>query len=181
MSTVSVRLVTEFFFLHDWLVLATDEYLMARNPRGSADARPEAFVLERDDLVRLRNVLVKPVAWHTLRFAPSVLRKSPEIFSFLDDETVARAGAFFEGEPFSRLLVIPGLPATGELRRASIQFMRDRGIDAVVRFPTVIAGLIERINSRQVYLSEMNELLRILKFYRFFPSENQQTLPFEQQ
>jgi len=180
MSTVSVRLVTEFFFIHDWLVLAADDVLMAKNPRASASVRPESFVIEKEVLPSLRNMLVKPVGWHTLKFAPSVLRKSPEIFTFLNDETLSRAQSFFEGESFLRVLVIPGLPASGELRRASIEFMRERGIDAIIRFTTVIAGLVEKINSRQVYLSETNELLRILKFYRFFPSEPQQTLPFEE-
>jgi len=173
-------LVTEFFFVHDWLVRAADDVLMAKNPRAPVGARPDTFVVEKETLATLRNLLVKPVAWHTLRFAPSVLRKSPEIFSFLNDEAVSRAGSFFEGEPFLKILVIPGLPASDDLRRASIEFMRERGIDAVIRFTTVIAGLVEKINSRQVYLSEMNELLRILKFYRFFPSEPQQTLPFEE-
>ena len=180
MSNVSLRLVTEFFFVHDCFVVRHDDVLLARNPRGDAAAAPEGFLLEREGLLSLRNLLVRPVAWHTLKFAPSVLRKSPEIFTFLQPASLRRAEMFFAGEPFFRVLVIPGLPASEELRRDAVAFMRERGVDAAVRFPTIIAGLVGKINSRQVYLSEVNELLRVLKFYRFFAGEQQQSLPFDE-
>lgn len=181
MSHASLDLVKEFFFLNRFLVFREEETLLVRNPVASGDpVAREPFLLRKGDVPRLRNALVRPVGWHTLRFAPSVLKGAPEIFSFVRPSCLRGAEQFFNGEPFERILVIPGLPATTDARDQSIRFMREKGITHVLEFPTLLAGMIEKINPRRVYASEVVETMRILKSYELFP-DGEPSLPFEEQ
>jgi hypothetical protein len=180
MSYASLQIVQEFFTLNSFLTLRLEDVLVVKNIGPAREPEPSGrFVLDKEDLAKLANGLVKPVAWHTLKFVPSVLKKDPEILYIIKNYIKARVKQFFGAEPFRNLLVIPDLPAGDNLRQESIAYMKEKGIDGVVRFSTVISGLIQKINPRQVYLSETREILRILKFYRFFP-ESQPVLPFKE-
>lgn len=166
--------------MHGFFTLRLEDVLVVKNIGPAREPESSGrFVLDKEDLTKLANGLVKPVAWHTLKFVPSVLKKAPEIFYFLKPAFQSKAKQLFGAEPFRNLLVIPDLPAGDDLRQESIAYMKEKGIDGVVRFSTMISGLIQKINPRQVYLSETREILRILKFYRFFP-ESQPVLPFKE-
>lgn len=112
-----------------------------------------------------------------MKFTPSVLQKNPEIFQFIRDSNKATVKNVFNGEPFLKILVIPALPASEDLKGKSIVMMKEKGVDNIISFPSILSGLIGKIESRHVYLSSVNEVLRILKFYRFFAKE-EQNLPF---
>jgi len=178
MSYASLLLVKEFFTQHGFLVLQYEDVLLVKNslPAGSKE---ENYVMELQDVLRLDRAIIKPVAWHTLKFVPSVLKESPEIFRFLKGNYLAAAGKVFGGESFARILVIPGLPASDRLRAESISYLKEKSIDGVICFPALLSALIKKINPRRVYLSQTNEILRILKYYGFF-QEEQQLLPFEE-
>ncbi|HOJ38916.1 MAG TPA: hypothetical protein PKX93_01415 [bacterium] len=176
MSYTSILLVKEFFSLHGFLALPYEDILLVKNSNpGKGGTR--SYLMEIEDVLRIEQAVVKPVAWHTLKFVPSVLKQSPEIFRFLEGDFLSLTKKVFSAEGFSRVLVIPGLPASSELKEQSITYLKEKGIDGVICFPTVLAALIKKINPRRVYLSQTNELLRILKFYEFF-KEEQPSLPF---
>jgi len=179
MSNTSIQIVKEFFAMNSFLVMQKEDILFVKNSVVTEkNGLQDKFVLYKKGLQCIRNAVVKSIAWHTLKFSPSVLKKSPEIFYFLRPLFLNKAKSFFGKEPFFRILVIPGLPSTENLRKESISFLKNKGIDNVLEFSTVISDLIKKINPRQVYLSETNEILRVLKFYKFFP-ENQPSLPFK--
>jgi len=169
--------VEEFFAVQGFFTVRTDDILAVKKPISAGTPPPDKFVLDYHDVALLHNAIVKPVGWHTLKFVPSVLKKSPEIFDFVGPSFQRKAQAFFGEEAYRRVLVVPGLPVSEELKKESIAFMKEKGVDHVVGFPAVIAGLLEKINPRQVYLSETSEILRSLKLYKFFP-EQEPTLPF---
>ncbi len=171
-----MEIVKEFFFLNNFLVHQKNDILLIKNMGGKV-ALSDKFILTKEEIFTINNGVVKPVGWHTLKFTPSVIKSSPEIFNFINSSSIEKIKEFFKGEDFVKILVIPGLPLTDKLRSESIKIMKGKGIDYIIKFSTIISGLIERINPRQVYLSPNSELLRILKIYKFFPS-TQPSLPF---
>jgi len=176
MSYPSIEIVKEFFTIHSFLVLEIEDILFVKNLKKE-EGEIKNFVLKKEDIQKIKNAMVKPISWHTQKFTPSVLNKFPEIFDFLKMDFSEGIKEFLKNEKFLKILVIPALPSTENLRKQSIEIMKNKGLDNVILFPTVISALVEKINSRKVYLSFTNEILRILKFYDFFSEERE--LPFK--
>lgn len=178
MSQASIELVREFFVMNDFFVLKKEDLLLVKNARTAEESRDGKFVLSGGEISgTINNAVVKPVSWHTMKFTPLVLSRFPDIFDFLKSRHTEDYRKFFRGEDFLKILVIPSLPASENLREESVRIMKEKGIDRLVMFSSVIAGLIDRIEARHVYLSSVNEVLRVLKFYKFF-TEEEQNLPF---
>ena len=178
MSQASIELVKEFFILNDFFVLKKEDILLVKNTGDVKEDKKSGFVLSGAQITgAIKNAVVRMVSWHTMKFTPIVLSRFPDIFDFLKAGPVEEYRKFFRGEDFLKVLVLPSLPASEGLREESIRIMKEKGIDRLVMFPSVIAGLIEKIEPRHVYLSSVNEVLRVLKFYKFF-AEEEQNLPF---
>ncbi len=177
MSQASLEIVREFFIANGFFVLKNEDILFVKNSCLKEDTVSERFVLSIEEINQINNAVIKVISWHTMKFTPSVLNKNPEIFEFLVDSNLQTAGKVFLGDPFLKILLLPALPASEDLKGKSIAIMKDKGIDHIITFPSIVSGLIEKIESRHVYLSSVNEVLRILKFYRFF-NEEEQNLPF---
>jgi hypothetical protein len=176
MSQASIEIVREFFTANGFFVLRNDDILLVKNSLKKEESLSERFVLSADSVSGIDNGMVRVVSWHTMKFTPGVLQKNPEIFDFTSEENVQLARKSFLEEPFIRILVIPAFPVSDDLRKKSEDIMKARGIDRAITFPSIVSGLINKIESRHVYQSSVNEVLRILKFYRFF-AEEEQNLP----
>ena len=177
MSQASIEIVKEFFIASGFFVLQQEDILLLKNSCLQENNSFKRFVFSLDDIFHINNAIVKIISWHTMKFTPSVLQKNPEIFQFIRNSNKATVKNVFNGEPFLKILVIPALPASEDLKGKSIVMMKENGVDNIISFPSILSGLIGKIESRHVYLSSVNEVLRILKFYRFFEKE-EQNLPF---
>ncbi|MCM8760410.1 MAG: hypothetical protein NC832_01670 [Candidatus Omnitrophica bacterium] len=178
MSQASIEIVKEFFVIHNFFVLQKDDILLVQNAGVDEPEEMDKFILSGSEVSRVvKNGVVKPVCWHTMKFTPVVLSRFSEIFEFSKGGYTLESKKFFQGENFKKVLIIPSLPASDKLQKESIKIMKEKGIDYLITFPSIIANLIERIDARNVYLSSVNEILRVLKFYKFF-SEKEQKLPF---
>ncbi|HOL22351.1 MAG TPA: hypothetical protein PLQ41_05820 [bacterium] len=178
MSQASIEIVKEFFIIHNFFVLKKNDILFVKNAELTEPEEMDKFILSGSEVSRvLKNAVVKPVCWHTMKFTPVVLSRFPEIFEFSKGRYTLESKKFFQGENFKKVLVIPSLPASDKLQKESIKIMKEEGVDHLITFPSVIANLIEKIDARNVYLSSIDEILRVLKFYKFF-GEKEQKLPF---
>ena len=179
-SRASIVLVREYFYAHQFLVReVASDVLLVTNPLPAQAGGRCPFVVDDADVGTLPGAVVRPVPWHTVRFSPAVLKRSPEIFLPFVSRQHGDIERLCGGEAFERVLVIPALPASERLRQESIEFLQGQGVTHVLSFGTVISGVIDRINPRQVYTSDVAEILRILKWYRFV-RERQATLPFDE-
>lgn len=178
MSQASIEIVREFFVIENFFVLKKEDILFVKNAEVTEPEKTEKFILSGSEAGKvLKSAVVKPVCWHTMKFTPVVLSRFPEIFEFVKGKYNLESKKFFQGENFKKVLIIPSLPASDNLRKESIRIMKEEGIDHIITFPSIIAQLIEKIDARNVYLSSVNEIFRVLKFYKFF-AEKEQKLPF---
>jgi hypothetical protein len=182
MAAVSETIVREYFELHGFLVRQQRKYLspsraedeeidfLVLNPSAATAAQALPFVLSSADLQRVPRAVVVIKAWHTETFTPGVLANAPEIFRFLEPPVFKQAAKALGGgvEP-TKILVVPALPQSPEMREQSIQVLRGKGVDCVIPFHTMLADLIAQIEvNRNYQKSDLLQIIRILKNYDFF-------------
>jgi|GEM_PF-925642 len=175
MIEVNVELVREFLELHDFIVYPLKKTarwskekervdLLFINPRPLKSSPP--FLLQGNSLNGLRKGIVKILGWHTEVFTPSLLQRSKEILQFAEEESKDSSKKFFPSSDFSRILVLSRLTRTPSLRKEAVRFLKEKGIDHILEFETILWYLIEKVEKNRNYYSDILEILRILKQYR---------------
>lgn len=181
MSAVSETMVREYFELHHFLVRqerkyivrgretddGIDFFILNPNPVEGHDTIP--FLLATEDLKYVKQAIVVVRGWHTETFTPGTLENSPEIFRFLNPKVFEQvAKTFGESEPPAKILIVPSLPQTEELREQSIKLLKEKGVDAVIVFRTLLADLIQHTEVNRNYdKSDLLQTIRVLKNYGF--------------
>jgi hypothetical protein len=188
MAGFDEQIVREYFELHGFLVrqlrkyqvqsrkkLAEEEIdLLVYNPSYSHQDRAPNFLLFGTELPFIHRAVVVVKAWHTtLRFTPALLRSSSEILKFLEKNVLKTAEKIFtdEDEAFGhkdilKILVLPGLPTSEPHRSESIQLLRDRGVDGIISFRSMLLDIIQKVEVNRNYSkSEILQILRVLKNY----------------
>jgi hypothetical protein len=179
---VSEIIVREFFEAHGFLVHQRRKYVspnardeeeidfLVLNPRPSKGEGALPFVLSSPDLVRLERAVVVVKAWHTETFSLARLTATPELFRFLEPAVFKRAQRFFgDGEPLTKILVVPALPMADDAREQSVSLLRAKGVEAVIPFHTLLADLITMVEPNRNYQkSDLLQTIRVLKNYDFF-------------
>jgi len=177
MSISALEIVKEFFIINDFYVIIKDGFLIFKNLKEKGKELEE-FVIEKEKIGFLEKGIVKVLAWHTLKFTPSVIKKfSTEIFEIINKKNQI---GVVEEKNYKKILVIPGLPSTINLKNESIKILRENGIDHVILFPTIISSLIEKIDERNLYQSHTLEIMRILKYYKFLTEKKFEKLLFNE-
>jgi hypothetical protein len=141
-----------------------DFYAINPKPRP---ARELPFVLKSSDLASVERAVVVVKGWHSDTFSPGFLAHAPQIFRFLEPAVFQQAAqAFGQGGTPSKLLVVPALPAGEEARQQSIHLLREKGLDGVISFHTILQELISQIEVNRNYIkSDVLQVIRILKNY----------------
>lgn len=149
--------------------------LVVYNPAWTREGRRPDFFLFATELPYLHRAVVSVKPWHTDVFTPGILKSSPEIFRFLEDEVQRKATRFFpaeEGEEagkpeeFAKVLVLPALPTQEPFRSQSVELLKARGVDGIISFRAILTDLIHKVEVNRIYRkSDTLEVLRILKNY----------------
>jgi hypothetical protein len=192
MSAIDEGIVREYFEQNGFLVRQLRKYdvqarkktgdeeidLLVYNPAYQRDSRKPDFFLFSNELAHIHRAIVVVKAWHTGRFTPMLLKSSPEIFRFLEENvlkevtklfpaesTGAASGEGGEAQP-TKILVLPSLPITEPFRSQSLQLLKERGVDAIISFRAMLLDLIEKIEPNRSYgKSDTLQVIRILKNY----------------
>ena len=167
MLEVSRELVKVFFESNGFLVQEDDYlYVVSRQP-GDRPAKPE-FVLQSDNVSLIGGAIVSVRAWHSSIFSPSRMSSDSHLFDLLKEENLERAGVFFEGRKFKKVLVLSRLPRDAGLRDKSIGMLRAEGLDHILEFSTVLSYLAREVDPQKHYAhSYILQLVRLLKAYGF--------------
>jgi hypothetical protein len=186
MSAIDEGIVREYFEQNGFLVRQARKYqvqsrrklaeeeidLMVLNPGWQRGARKPDFFLFSNELPFVRKAIVAVKGWHTGVFSPTMLKSSPEIFSFLEQNVLKEASRFFpadsseDGGDLTKILVLPSLPTAEPFRSQSVELLKARGVDAIISFRAMLLDLLEKIETNQNYTkSDTLQVMRILKNY----------------
>lgn len=181
MSAVSETIVREYFEAQGFMVQQPVKYqvaargklpleeidLIAWNPRLSATTMPEDLMWTSSDLRRISCAVIGIRGWHTDRFSPALIETSPEVFRFGEEdvEREVRRLTGYEGR-IARVLCLPGLPASADLRAQALERMKAKRIDGLLSFRSMLLELASGLEIQNNYeKSDLLQLLRILKNY----------------
>jgi hypothetical protein len=182
MSAINEVIVREYFELHGFLVRQERKFeargkqevdgidFVVWNPQPVKPAAPAPFILESADLPSVHCALVVVRGWHTESFSAALLESSPEMFRFVEPAVFQQAARAFSPDAAPlKILIVPSLPQTDAARQKSIALLRAKGVDAVIAFRTMLAGLIARAEINRNYdKSDLLQVIRVLKNYQLF-------------
>ncbi len=187
MSAIDEGIVREYFEQNGFLVRQARKYqvaarrkhaeeeidLIVYNPAWQRGARKPDFFLFSSELPFVQKAVIAVKGWHTGVFTPQMLRSSPEIFNFLEQNVLKEAARFFPpevaesaGAAPTKVLVLPSLPTAEPFRSQSVELLKSRGVDAIISFRAMLLDLLEKIEINQNYTkSDTLQVMRILKNY----------------
>lgn len=199
MSAIDEGIVREYFEQNGFLVRQPRKYqvsarrktgneevdLMVFNPTWSRGARKPGFFLFSSELPFVRQGVVAVKGWHTGVFTPTMLRSSPEIFGFLEENVLKDVSRLFPSVAsddatggFTKILVLPSLPTAEPFRTQSVELLKERGVDAIISFRAMLLDLLENVEVNQNYTkSDTLQVMRILKNYDLLKDTQLDLLP----
>lgn len=187
MSAIDEGIVREYFEQNGFLVRQARKYqvaarrkhaeeeidLLVYNPAWVRGSRKPDFFLFSSELPFVQKAVIAVKGWHTGVFTPTMLKSSPEIFNFLEQNVMKEAARFFPpelateeaGAP-TRVLVLPSLPTAEPFRSQSVELLKAKGVDAIISFRAMLLDLLEKIEINQNYTkSDTLQVMRLLKNY----------------
>lgn len=189
MPAVSETIVREYFESLGFLVQQPCKYIvqartkrpteevdfLAVHPQDTEPAAlpaPDQMVASGMELRQLPRLMVSVRGWHTDRFSPATLDLAPEIFRFAESGAVREALRVLGPGPLAKVLCLPGLPTSPALASKALTMLREKGVDYVVLFPTMLRELVRHVEvSKNYEKSELLQTLRILKNYDLLKDE----------
>lgn len=180
MSGVNETIAREFFEELGFLVQQPRKYMVAARPKRADEevdllivnplvteqAVPDHLIWSAGDLSGVARGIVRVLGWHTDRFSPAVLETSPEIYRFAAEESVRRVAGQLGPGPVAKILCLPGLSNSDELKQRTLVLLKEKGVDGLLSFPVMLRELASRIEVSKSYeKSDLLQVLRILKSY----------------
>ena len=187
MSAIDEGIVREYFEQNGFLVRQARKYqvqarrkvaeeeidLIVFNPSWQRGARKPDFFLFSSELPFVQKAIVSVKGWHTGVFTPNMLKSSPEIFSFLQQNVIKEAARFFPPDAsaddpgaLTKILVLPSLPTAEPFRSQSVELLKQHGVDAIISFRAMLLDLLDKIEINQNYSkSDTLQVMRLLKNY----------------
>jgi len=180
MAAVNEWVVREFFEALGYLVSQPRKYvvpgrqkkaeeevdLVVFNPRVKEHSVPDGIVWSSGDLENVARAVIGVRGWHTERFYVSTFEQTPEILRFAEKDSICFAEKFLGSSEMAKVLCLPKLPASGDLKSKTIEALEKKGIDGVISFETMLAELIRRTQVNRNYeKSDLLQVIRILKTY----------------
>lgn len=187
MSSIDESIVREYFEQNGFLVRQLRKYqvqsrkktadeeidLLVYNPAFRSGERRPDFFLSASELRYIHRAMVVIKPWHTWRFTPGMLRSSTQIFRFLEQNVLKVATRLLtpgeeeiEQDGLIKILVLPSLPTQKSFRSQSIDLLREKGVDGIISFRSMLIELVSRVEVNLNYQkSEILQIIRVLKNY----------------
>ena len=186
MSAIDEGIVREFFEQNGFFVRQVRKYqvqarrktgdeeidLLVHNPSWLKGSRKPDFFLFATELPFVHQAVVSVKPWHTDVFTPAMLKGPPEIFGFLEQNVLRQAARLFPtesdgvGADVAKILVLPAIPTAEPFRSQSVELLKERGVDGIISFRSMLLDLIEKIDANRNYgKSDTLQVIRVLKNY----------------
>ena len=180
MSSVNETIVREYFESLGFLVLEPCKYivpgrhkrieeeidLIVVNPQVTEQKIPEDMVWTSSDLKGIARAVVGIYGGHTERLSAARFEQTPEILHFAGEKAAAIAAKRVGSRDLARILCLPELPASGELKGRAVKVLREKGVNGTLSFRTILRELVARVDTTKNYeKSDLLQILRIIKNY----------------
>ena len=181
MPAINESIVREYFETLGYLVSQPCKYgvpgrhkkaeeeldLLVQHPLVTEHRVPERIVWTTVDLGTVARAIVGVWGWHSERIYLGRFQQMPEMLRFAEPAVRRLAEARLGGGPVAAILCLPELPVSGELKEKTLHGLKERGVDGVLSFRTMLQELIVHVDANRNYeKSDVLQLLRILKTYR---------------
>ncbi len=191
MSAVNEWLVRDYFEFLGFFVAQPRKYqvpgraktaeeeidLIVSNPSVAEQRLPERLVWTGRDFAGVARAVVGVRGWHTERFSAATFLQAPDILRFADAKVVRLAEKRFGSAQVAKVLCLPQLPASPELRDRALAVLKERGVDGVLSFRTLLRELVAMIDVNKNYeKSDVLQTVRILKAYDLLSPDAQMEL-----
>lgn len=186
MSAVSEWVVREYFEHHGYLVSQPRKYavpgraksaeeevdLVVINPNVTDHHLPPRLIWHTGDLLSVARAVVGVRGWHTERFYVSRFEQAPDILRFVEPDSMDFAQGILGEGPIAKVLCLPRLPASGDMREKSLALLSEKGVDGIISFSTILSELILSVDCNRNYeKSDLLQILRLLKNYDLLKDE----------
>lgn len=180
MASVSEWIVREYFEQQGYRVIQPCKYsvtgrpkrideeidLIVDHPLIAEQRLPDNMLWTTKDLKTVPRAVVGVYSWHTERIYPAMLEHIPEIVRFASADAVRSAARRLGQSDFAKILCLPQLPVSEKLRRDTLDLLKQKSIDGVISFRTMLLELLEGVDTNKNYeKSDLLQILRILKNY----------------
>ncbi len=178
MSGVNELIAREYFEALGFLVIQPVKHAVTRrksledemdllifNPRAEQNSKHSGIIWNRSELRRVRAAVVRVYGWHTERFYSEELNL-PETLRFADPECTRVAERHLNASDISHVLVLSKLPASGRLKEKALATLREKGVDGVLLFPTMLMELADMVDIRRNY--DRSDLLQIVRLFKIY-------------
>jgi hypothetical protein len=140
--------------------------LLAYNPSVREHVVPDEVVWTTEHLRTVARAVVAVRGWHTGRFYVSTFEQTPDILRFVEPAALGFAARLLGEQKMAKILCLPALPASGELKKNTIRTLKEKGIDGVISFRTMLLELVSRVGAKRNYeKSDLLQVIRLLKNY----------------
>ncbi len=140
--------------------------LLVLHPLVADHCVPEHLVWTAADLRTVKRAVVGIRGWHAERFSLTKFAQTPEVLRFAERAARTAAAARMGSAMPAAILCVPELPASGELKEKTLRALKERGVDGVLSFRTMLTELMARVRTNCNYeKSDLLQALRILKRY----------------
>lgn len=180
MSAVNESIAREYFEHLGYLVAQPCKYvsvgrnkkveedldLLVTHPQVTEHKLPAHMVWSSDDLETVGRAVVGVRGGHSERFYAGTFEQTPDILRYAERSARMAAASRLGGEPIAVILCIPDLPVSDDLREKTLAGLRERGVDGVITFHTMLLELLSAVRVNRNYeKSDLLQILRILKAY----------------
>lgn len=149
--------------------------LYARNMKFVEGDRDPSFLLFSSELRHLKSALICVRGWHNEKAALAKMSSGADMLKYVEGNVLKKVEKWFEFEHWRelgevehppRILVAPAFP-TQEVHRARIvSALKERGVDGILSFKSILLDIIDRVDTRHVYPnSKLLQLVRTLKSF----------------
>lgn len=149
--------------------------IYAWNPHFVAGARAPSFLLFSSELRYVKSMVICIRGWHSDKAALASMHSGPDILKHLESNVLKKVEAWMDldGEADDlvddstlKALVAPVFPTQEAYRKQCASALREKGVDAIISFKSVLLDLIDRSDTKLVYpKSNAMQMLRVLKTF----------------
>lgn len=178
MSAVNEWIAREYFESLGYLVSQPCKYesqgkkkkieeeldMLVMHPQVVESRIPAHMVWASVDLKMVGRAVVGVRGGYTERFYMGDFEQAPEVLRYAERAAKLVAAARLGGETPAVILCIPELPASEELKAKMLAGLRERGVDGVIPFRTMLSELLGGVRVNRNYeKSDLLQILRLLK------------------